>query len=89
MAVQVMSFYDKNSNPGSIESIYTGIYCKLQVQYGQPINHDDNGAVFRGKNGETAVLMDRSITTDIHELVLIDVPRDIRNGLEEFLESVR
>jgi len=87
MAVQVMSFYDKNPDMISQRSIYSDVWDILNQQYGNPIAPDGNGSVFRGGNGETAVLVDRSTTTDLHELVLIDVPLEVRKRLEELLES--
>jgi hypothetical protein len=85
MAVTVISFYDEGKDSESLNSIYSRIWDTLQKQYGHPINLDGNGSCFRSHDGQTAVLTDNSLNSPVHELILIDVPNTIVEGLEKIM----
>ncbi|MFA5258898.1 MAG: hypothetical protein WC979_05015 [Candidatus Pacearchaeota archaeon] len=85
MTVTVISFYDEIKDPESLNSTYSRVWGTLQKQYGHPINKDGNGSCFRGNDGQTAVLTDNSLSSSIHELILIDVSKTVVEGLEKII----
>jgi len=88
MTAYTISFYEKiKLEELEVENTYSKVWSVLQEAYGNPINKDGKGSCFRGKNGETAVLTDRGRESEIHEIVLVDVPTDIAKQLEGIVNN--
>jgi len=93
MAVQVISFESYglksiHNVPVNLirESIYSQVYEELRRTYKNGFM-DGNGTVFVGANGERAVLTDNSLKSNIHELVLVNVPLEVASGLLKLIDK--
>jgi hypothetical protein len=87
MTVRVISFHDERTDPEGPTPLYSQVWGYLQRNYGNQINKDGKGSCFRGENGETAVLTDNSSRSNVHEVVLINVPSNIASGVEAIVNS--
>ena len=86
MTVKIIGFCDRPSEDLNLEPIYSKIWSYLNKQYGNQINQDGNGSCFRSNDGQTVVLTDNSLKSQVHQLVLIDVSAEVSEGLEEILK---
>ena len=89
MVVYVRSFYQKITEE-NIESpsVYSEVWTYLWHIYGNQINDDGSGSCFRGKNGESAILTDKSHSNDlVHEIVLVNPSEGVVDGLEKVLRQ--
>ena len=83
------NFYDKDNDPTRASAtVYSELWKYLRNFYGLPRETKGSyGSVFSGGDGGIAVLIDNSPKSIIHELVLINVPAKISQGLQKLIQE--